>query len=289
MSGGGGAREAFERFVRWTIEEEYEPVQERLPAGEREAFRDYYRALPRRGDEAAIRRYLRGFWRSEAGWTARWLAARAAAGTRPRVLDAGSGFGTYAMLYAAVGAEVVGADLRPDRLDAATQRLAFHRERTGVALPVSYVRADLTRDWDRDYDLVWVYNALSHIDPLEGFLAQTRAHLGPGGVLVIGDINGAHPEHLARLERLRGGSVHQEYVAPDGQRHAYAVERPFPPREIRRIFTANGLRMVHHELYFGGLGALPEPVFRLVMEPLQRQWWLGHGVARRQLAVASAA
>jgi SAM-dependent methyltransferase len=284
------ARGAFERFVRWTIEKEYGPVQQRLPAGEREAFADYYRKLPRPGDEAAIERYLRGFWRSEAGWTARRIVDRARViGTRPRIMDAGSGFGTYSMLYAAVGGDVVGADLRPDRLDAAEKRLAFHREVTGETLPVRYARADLTREWDGDYDLVWVYNALSHIDPLEEFLAQTRRHLRPGGVLVIGDINGAHPEHLARLEALRGDAVHQEYVAPDGQRHAYAVERPFPPREIRSIFEGNGFRMVHHELYWGGLGALPEPLYRAFLAPLQRQWRLGHGVARRQLVVASPA
>jgi SAM-dependent methyltransferase len=289
-TGADSARRRFERCVRWTIEKEYGPVQERLPAGEREAFADYYKKLPSPGNEAAIARYLRGFWRSEAGWTARWIARRAAEiGARPRVLDAGSGFGTYSMLYASVGGDVVGADLRPDRLDAAGKRLAFHREVTGEPLPVKYVRADLTREWDGDYDLVWVYNALSHIDPLEGFLAQARKHLKPGGVLVVGDINGAHPEHVARLNELRGDAVHQEYVAPDGVRHAYAVERPFPPREIRGIFAGSGLRMVHHELYWGGLGALPEPVYRLFMEPLQRQWWLGHGIARRQLVVATPA
>jgi len=285
------AREAFERFVRWTIEKEYAAVQPRLPDGEREEFADYYKRLPPPGDEARIRRYLRGFWRSEAGWTSRWIVGRARAiGGRPSVMDAGSGFGTYSMLYAAAGADVTGADLRPDRLDAAQKRLEFHREITGQSLPVRYVRADLTRDWDSDYDLVWVYNALSHIDPLEGFLAQVRGRLKPGGVLVVGDINGAHPEHLARLERLRGSSqVHQEYVAPDGQRYAYAVERPFPPREIRGIFAANGLRLVHHELYWGGLGALPGPVYEGLLRPLQRAWWLGHGFARRQLVVAAAA
>ena len=290
MSDTTQAREAFERFVRWTIEKEYAAVQPRLPEGEREAFASYYNKLPAPGQEAKIQRYLRGFWRSEAGWTSRWITARARAiGARPRVMDAGSGFGTYSMLYAAAGADVVGADLRPDRLAAAEKRLAFHTELTGVALPVRYVRADLTQEWDADYDLVWVYNALSHIDPLEGFLGQVRKHLKPGGVLVVGDINGAHPEHLERLQELRGDEVHQEYVAPDGQRYSYAVERPFPPTEIRHIFAANGLRMVHHELYWGGLGALPEPVYEGLLRPLQRTWQLGHGFARRQLVVATPA
>ena len=110
MSDETRAREAFERFVRWTIEKEYGPVQPRLPAGEREAFAGYYEKLPAPGQEARIRRYLRGFWRSEAGWTARWIVARARAiGARPRVMDAGSGFGTYSMLYAAARFAAEGA------------------------------------------------------------------------------------------------------------------------------------------------------------------------------------
>lgn len=287
----GTARARFDAFVRWTIETEHPAAATFLPEGEREPFLDYYRALPQPGDEPAIRRYLRGFWRGEAGWTSRWIAARAArrvGGDRPvRVLDAGSGFGTYSMLYAAMGADVVGVDLRPDRLSAAERRLAFYG-RSGERLPVTYERADLTREWPRRYDLVWVYNALSHIDPLEGFLQATREHLEPGGVLVVGDINGAHPAHLKRLAELRS-EVHQEYVAPDGQRHAYAVERPFAPSELRRILEGQGFEVVRHELYLGGLGVLPEALYAGVVSPLQLWHPVGESVARRQLMVATPA
>ncbi len=281
-------RERFDAFVRWTIEVERPAAAGFLPAGEREPFLDYYKKLPAPGDAAAITRYLRGMWRSEAGWTSRWIAERAegASAEPPRVLDAGSGFGTYSMLYAAMGAEVIGVDLRPDRLSAAERRLHFYAEKTGIHPRVSYERADLTRAWPREYDLVWVYNALSHIDPLEGFLGAVRDHLRPGGVLVVGDINGAHPAHLKRLAQLRS-EVHQEYVAPDGERHAYAVERTFPPGEFRQILTQNGLRPVHHELFWGGLGRLPDSVYHGLLAPLQGLWQLGGSFARRQLMVAA--
>src|SRR5262249_3573904 len=191
------------------------------------AFHDYYRLQPDPRDEAAVARYLRGFWRSEAGFALRWLAAR----ETPRVLDAGSGFGTYAMAYAlAGGAEVVGADLRPDRLSVAEKRAALYREQTGGALPVRYLRCDLTRASADAYDLAWVYNARSPIRPLGDFLTQVRRHLRPGGVLVIGDINGAFLPHRRRLDRARD-QVYSEYVAPDGQRHTYAVEKTFGPDE----------------------------------------------------------
>lgn len=289
MSGvNGPVRSSFEQFLRWTIEVEWPAHASFLPEGEREAFADYYKSLPRAGDHERTHRLLRGFWRSEAGWTARWLAARARALGRPaRVMDAGSGFGTYAMLFASVGAEVTGADLRPDRLDAAKRRLQHHAERTGRALPVRYERADLTRAWGGAVDLVWVYNAISHIDPLDGFLEQVCRHVTPGGLLVIGDINGAHPEHLARLSALRT-EVHQEYVAPDGTRHAYAVERTFTPRQMREALEAGGLRMIHHELFWRGVGVLPDPLYA-GLRLLQTRWWLGGRHARRQLAVATPA
>jgi len=281
-------RDAFDAFVRWTIVDELPAAERILPAEECASFRRYYGALPAPADTARIAAYVRGFWRSEAGWVCRWILDRRARGVATRVMDAGSGFGTYAMLYAVCGAEVIGADLRPDRLDAAERRLAYYRERTGHVLPIRYEQSNLTREWAHDVDLTWVYNALSHIDPLEEFLEQTRRHLRPGGVLVVGDINGAHPAHHARLAQLRT-EVHQEYVAPDGSRHAYAVEREFPPAELRALLKKAGYRVVHHELYWGGLSALPGPVYEGLLRPLQRSWRLGQRIARRQLMVAAPA
>ena len=275
-------RARFERFQRWTIEVEYPAREQFLSGPVLDAFTDYYRKLPAPGDEAAIRHWLQGTWRADSGWVSRWLGRR----PNPAVLDAGSGFGTFAMLYAAVGADVTAVDLRPDRLEGAERRLEFYRKSTGEALRVHNQRADLTREWDREYDLVWVYNALSHIDPLDPFLAATRKHLKPGGVLVVGDINGAHPGHLARLAKLRQ-EVHQEYVAPDGQRHTYAVERTFPPEEMREVMIRNGLRVVHHELYWRGMAALPDLLYGGILRPLQTRWTLGRRIARRQLIVAT--
>jgi SAM-dependent methyltransferase len=291
-AGAVGARDtraAFQGLARWMIEFERPRSGEFLPPDERETFDRYYKDLPPPGAVAAIRRYLRGLWRLEAGWTARWIGDYVARhGRAPRVLDAGSGFGTYAMLYAAAGADVIGADLRPDRLSAADRRLAFHRARTGESLAVRNLRADLTAEWPGRFDVVWVYNALSHIEPLERFLELTRDHLEPGGVLVVGDLNGAHAGQRRRLDTLRD-EVHSEYVAPDGRRHAYAVERPFPPAELRALVEAAGMRVVHHELYWPLGGRLPEGLRRAVLEPLQRQWRLGSAFAPRQILAATPA
>jgi SAM-dependent methyltransferase len=180
---------------------------------------------------------------------------------------------------------VWGADVRPDRLSVAEKRAALYRERTGEPLPVRYLRCDLTREWPADFDLVWVYNALSHIHPLPDFLAQVARHLRPGGVLVVGDINGAFLPHRRRLDRARD-QVYSEYVAPDGQRHAYAVEKTFGPAEMRSAMTRSGLRVIRQELYWGGLGAAGDALYHGLIAPIGRIVWLGTPVARRQLMVA---
>ncbi|HET7224822.1 MAG TPA: class I SAM-dependent methyltransferase [Candidatus Eisenbacteria bacterium] len=272
--------------MRWTIEQERPAVATFLPADECAGFVDYYRGLPAADDARAIAGYARGLWRGEAGWAARWIAAaRARTGRAPRVLDAGCGYGTFSLLFAAVGAEVTGADLRPDRLAVADCRREFHAASTGTTLSVVFERRDLARDWQERFDVVWVHNALSHIDPLEPFLDRVGRQLTPGGVLVVGDINGANPAQRRRLARLRS-EVHQEYVAPDGRRHAYAVERPFTPDELDAEARAHGLTSVHHELYWTGLARAPELVYVALIAPLQGWRWFGRRWGRRQLFVA---
>lgn len=280
------AHTAFEGFVRWSIERELPNAPAFLAGEELAGFQAYYRTLPRPADSEEIRAYVRGLWRGEVGFTARWIAAAVARLERPpRVLDAGCGHGTFSLLFAAMGADVVGADLRPDRLAVAERRSARYAADTGRALAVRFERRDLASDWQASFDLVWVHNALSHIDPLEPFLDRVATHLAPGGVFVVGDINGANPQHRRRLNALRG-EVHQEYVAPDGHRYAYAVERPFAPRELRQLAEARGLIVVRHELYWFGLASAPDWLHAGVLAPLQSHAGLGAHWARRQLFVA---
>src|SRR5262245_21986939 len=94
-------RDIFSEFVRWTIVHEPALLRRSLPEAERETFFKYYDKLPSPGDEPGILRYIRGLWRGEAGWTARWIAARQAQypGRTVRVLDAGCGFGSFSFLF----------------------------------------------------------------------------------------------------------------------------------------------------------------------------------------------
>jgi len=276
------AHAAFVDFVRWTIVDEYPRRAEFLTDERLTSFSDYYAHLPPSTNRAAVAHYVHGLWRGEPGWASRWIAAH----RHPIVLDAGCGFGTFSMLFASMGGRVLGVDLRPDRLAVAEQRLDRHATLTGTPLELSYARQDLTREWSQPVDMVWAYNSISHIDPLDAFLDQACEFLRPGGVLVISDINGAHRHYRRRPAALRK-EVHQQYVAPDGQRHAYAVERTFAPQELRSMVVARGFEIVTHHLYARGLNRLPESWNAAVVEPLRSMHWLWPGIATRQLLVAA--
>ena len=224
---------------------------------------------PARGDRRRSSATCAAFWRSDAGWTARWIAARPP--RRPRVLDAGSGFGTYSMLYAAVGAEVIGVDLRPDRLDAARAAARVlprvrpaRRCRCATSASTSPALGRATSIWSG----CTTRSRTSSRSTTS--CASVREHLRPGGVLVVGDINGAHPAHLRRLAE----AAHRECTRSTWRRTASGTPTPSSARSRRArcatSWTRNGLRVVHHELYWGGLGALPEPVYERLLRPLQR-------------------
>lgn len=283
-------RTVFDEFMRWTIGGEREALAPRLAPADREAFLGYYSKLPDPRNEAAVRRFLRGLWNADTGWVARRIASlahsRTAGGEPVRLLDAGSGFGTFSMLYASMGAHVVAADLRDDRLRVARERLALYAEHTGRRLEVDNVLSDVTQEMGPDFDVVWVYNAISHIDPVEPFLQGVARRLAPEGVLVIGDINGANPQHTQRLDALRD-EVHGSYTDDAGVVHRYAHERTFTPNEFRDILGACGLDVVHHELLYGGEGRLPAPLLGCVRAAV-RMSGSGQRLARRQFVVARA-
>jgi 2-polyprenyl-3-methyl-5-hydroxy-6-metoxy-1,4-benzoquinol methylase len=278
----------FDEFIRWTLGAERGALATVLTVEERAAFLAYYAGLPDPGDEAAVRRYLRGLWHSDIGWVARWISERASrrpAGTGAmRVLDAGSGFGTLSMLYACMGAEVTAVDLSEERVKVSRRRLELFERRTRRLLPVRFERVDVTEDIESRHDLVWVYNAISHIDPVERFLQRVVRHLTPRGALVIGDLNGGNSACTRRLDAMRA-EVHGSFTDSDGVVHRYANERVFSPPELRRILRENGFEIEHHELLARGSSRIPEAL----QGPLRlaaRVPWLSQRLARRQFVVA---
>jgi len=115
------------------------------------------------------------------------LIRRYAPGAR-RVLDLGCGTGSYGILLAEKGYDVVGLDRSEDMLFAAKQRLAGLPETT--INRVRFIQGDA-----RSFDVEGRFDvalALFHVmsyqlqnNDLRAVFAQVKAHLAPGGVFIF--------------------------------------------------------------------------------------------------------
>ena len=248
------------RFSEQVCEEITGPAGH-LSSGPLAMLRTYYHAwlpptaLARR--QAARRRYARRLSHP--------LELLLSLGPCPRVLDAGSGSGSDALLFALAGADVLGLDLRADRVATAQARISYY-QRGKADLAVRFSARNLLRlEGEGPFDLIWVNEAISHIDPVGAFLEVVAAQLSPRGTLVIADANASYPlNHLAAY-LARGRALHVRRADPEtGEPISYAQERIFRAGQLGRRLCQAGLRVqaVH------AVGYLPSALFTRFTAPL---------------------
>jgi len=154
-------------------------------------------------------------------------AVLAASGPGRRVLDMGTGSGVNAVLAASRGAEVVALDINPRAVAAASANL----ERHGLAGRASVRQGDVFEGIEGEFDLVVFdppFRWFAPRDDLEAamtdegygamtrFFRQARAHLAPGGSMLIFFGTSGDLGYLRRLWEEEGFAAevlaHQEYV-----------------------------------------------------------------------------
>jgi ubiquinone/menaquinone biosynthesis C-methylase UbiE len=130
-----------------------------------------------------------------------WLAERSAGGGG-RVLDIGSGTGTYSVALAEEGFRVVGLDFSPGMLRQA-RRKAGRAGLSGARL--SFERADFNRGLpfaDDTFDDALCVCALHCVDDVRAFMTEVRRVLKPGGVFLLVMLSG-DPLRSTPREKLR--------------------------------------------------------------------------------------
>lgn len=177
--------------------------------------------------------------------------------TGRRLLDLGSGMGTFAVEAAKRGAFATGIDLAPAALEAAKK--VAEEERTVV----SFVRADGAElpIRSRSVDIVLAADLTEHLDDvtLGRVLREARRVLRPAGVLVLYTPNRTHI-----FERLR-----QRGVLKDGDPSHIGMRSE---KELAEAVSAAGLRVVtirHLPSHVPGLSALERGFGRWI--PLLRR------------------
>ncbi|MCA2213932.1 class I SAM-dependent methyltransferase [Jidongwangia harbinensis] len=172
---------------------------------------------------------------------------------RPRIVDlgAGTGTGTLALIRQLPDAEVVAVDVSEQMLE----HLRHRAGDAGVADRIRTVQADLDQPWPDlgPADLIWASASLHHmVDPGDA-LAQARATLRPGGLVVVTELDsfprflpdpaGAALEErchavMAELRAEAGLHMHEDWSArltaagltvEAEQRFDIALQPPLPP------------------------------------------------------------
>lgn len=176
------------------------------------------------------------------------------AGRPVTALDCGCGYGTEALLLGLEGVTVTGVDAVPERVAIAKSRVPFYERRTERPLGVDYVSADILRFLEKgpQVDIIWALEAISHIHPLEAFLALACDRLNPGGFLVTSDPNALNPLARYRAYRIRGAHGLRTRVKASGEAGGVpvveAVERVFPVGAYVRKLAQAGFRVTRIEM-----------------------------------------
>lgn len=115
-----------------------------------------------------------------------------------RLLDVGTGDGTYAIEAARRGARVTGIDVAPEMLDAARARAAS----AGVAPSLLPGRAEELPFADAAFDVVTAVTVLCFVEDAGRAVREMARVLAPGGRLVLGEL-GRHSVWAVE-RRVRG-------------------------------------------------------------------------------------
>jgi SAM-dependent methyltransferase len=145
-----------------------------------------------------------------------------------RVLDVGCGPGWTSLFLAESGYDVTAVDLVPANVELTAERAA--RWRVSVAARVG----DMEQlDLGERFDMALIYDALHHTANQRRALERTRAHLHPGGWILLGETTWLHNvSPSAHRESRRTGWLERGFTA----RRLRADLREAGFVEIRRFY-----------------------------------------------------
>jgi 2-polyprenyl-6-hydroxyphenyl methylase/3-demethylubiquinone-9 3-methyltransferase len=149
-----------------------------------------------------------------------------------RALDVGCGAGLLAEPLARLGADVTGVDAAPELIAAARA----HAEGQGLA--ITYVAGGV-EDVPGQYDLVTAMEVIEHVASPAAFLADLRARLAPGGLLILSTPNRTAWSRLLTITLAEGfGRI------PQG---THDFDSFIPPEQMKQLMADAGLSVLDTE------------------------------------------
>jgi 2-polyprenyl-3-methyl-5-hydroxy-6-metoxy-1,4-benzoquinol methylase len=158
-----------------------------------------------------------------------------------KILDAGCGLGTESLLFAILGGQVVGIDLAEERIRVAKERIKYYETQYKKSLEISFKIENIFNHRNK-YDIIWINEAISHIDPVEKFLKLCYINLNTNGRIIIADANKFNPYIYlqSKKDQIKSGGIYKKIRLGnlEGSKEiSYAIERIFTVPSIIRILS----------------------------------------------------
>ena len=202
--------------------------------------------------------------------------------TSGRVLDYGSYFGNFSLMFAAAGFRVDAIDSYRRYGSAFEPMRELMRKAAVAILDFDDAGRDLHRLDAASYDVVLCLGVIEHIPHTPRLLLQSLTRvLKPGGCLVIDTPNHAYiynRQRLGRGESVMANIEAQFHSDPPFEGH----HREYTPREIAWMLEQSGQRDISLELFNYSVYALPV----LTGEDLANYWATALDPASRELIMA---
>jgi SAM-dependent methyltransferase len=176
----------------------------------------------------------------------------------PRIIDLGSGYGTQALFFAFLGAEVISIDIDPLALRIQEKRIVYYENLSGQKLNIKLIQKD---SFDVNYDILapvdgfYSMFAFNMIQPSLTLLEMILPCISVTGKFVIQDGNSS-----SLLNRL----------LPSRKRDVLS------PQELSQILDESGFEIYSHQgcICFPPLFwfILPNRLMELIERPFRKNW-----------------
>jgi SAM-dependent methyltransferase len=166
-----------------------------------------------------------------------WVATN----PKPNILDLGCGLGMQSIIFASLGAKVVGVDIRKEAIALSEKRKAYYEKRLNLDLDIEFINRDFLKtraeDFDTHFDMLFSMAAFSNMRPMERTVQLISAILKQDAKVYLYENNSSHVLNMLR---------HRPEPSPSSTVKAFA----------REGFT---------ECFLQGAGALPHPFWKSML------------------------
>ena len=180
---------------------------------------------------------------------------------QPSVLDCGCGFGSESIAFGLLGAKVFGVDLSTERINVASKRLNYYKDKCANELDVSFKNMNILDSECNDlFDIVYAKEFITHMYSISEFVKFVKRVLKSGGHLVITDANPLNPIVYYNAWRAHKDSLYTVVTNPKtGKDVPYAVERLISHFYLKSLLRQNNFESIS-PIFYG----IPPVPFNLV-------------------------